>query len=76
MFKKRNDVVAIINRNPSGQFAKKSAKPEAVIFSDSFSPTAVGAGLGQKLGGSNDSVHSENVKRQRLFLNMMRFQMK
>ena len=75
-FNKFKSVEQLINRNPVMQFAKKAVKKEPVLLSDMFSPSAVGAGLGQELIGNTDPTHTSNVKRHNIFFNMMKFNMK
>jgi len=65
----------LVAQNPLLQFAQKAIRNETVSLSDAFSPTGMSFGLGQDLGENTDAAHVSNVDRQRLFLNMMKFNM-
>ncbi len=65
----------LVNMNPVQQFAKKAVQDDAKPLSNAFSVTGMAAGMGQELGGNIDTTHTSSVKRHRLFLNMMKFNM-
>ena len=67
----------MFKRHPVLQFARKAEKGGENRLSDSFSSVGVAQGMGQglKVNSSANLAHSSAVKRHRIHLAMMKFDM-